>query len=310
MRVLTVTNMYPTADEPSFGCFVKEQVDDLVGLGVEADVLRIDGRGSSANYGRALGEVRRLSPAYDVVHAHYGLTGAVAAAQRRTPVITTFHGSETGYVRWQTWISRVVARATVPVFVSAENARALGVGDPRVIPCGVDTELFAPRPRVDARRELGWPVEGSYALFPGAAANRRKRHDLFSAAVDEANRAGLDLRPVTLEGFSRAETVLVLNAVDVVVMTSDWEGSPMAVREALACATPVVSVDVGDVRSVLAGLPGCACVERSPSALAEGIAAALAAGRPESLRERAEQTSRGAVARRVAHLYEEVAARC
>ncbi|MDX6512108.1 MAG: teichuronic acid biosynthesis glycosyltransferase TuaC [Gaiellaceae bacterium] len=312
MRVLTVTNMYPSAAEPAFGCFVKEQVEDLVALGVDADVVQIDGRESSVNYGRAVGEIRRRTGGryYDLVHAHYGLTGAVAAVQRQTPVITTFHGSETGYVRWQSWVSRVVARTTVPVFVSAENARAVGISSPRVIPCGVDTDLFSPVPREGARRELGWEPTGRYVLFPGGASNRRKRHDLFLAAVEEANRDGLGLQPVTLEGWSRQEAVLVMNAVDVVVMTSDWEGSPMAVREALACSTPVVSVDVGDVRTVLEGLPGCSSVDRSPVALARGIAAALEAGRSPLLRERAQYSSRRAVARRIVRLYEEVARTC
>ena len=49
-----------------------------------------------------------------------------------------------------------------------------------------------------------------------------------------------------------------MNAVDVTLLTSDWEGSPGAVRESLACQTPVVSVPVGDVPNVLSGLPGCA----------------------------------------------------
>ena len=43
MNVLVVTNMWPTADEPSFGCFVAEQVEDLRGLGLHVDVIAFAG---------------------------------------------------------------------------------------------------------------------------------------------------------------------------------------------------------------------------------------------------------------------------
>jgi glycosyltransferase involved in cell wall biosynthesis len=99
----------------------------------------------------------------------------------------------------------------------------------------------------------------------------------------------------------------VLNAVDVTLLTSDSEGSPVVVKESLACATPVVSVPVGDVPRVLAGLPACAVAAREPSALAEAVVRALGADRRPELRERAHQYSRGRIAERVASVYEAVA---
>ena len=95
MRVLAVTNMYPTDDEPGFGAFVFEQVDALRRLGIEVDVLSFDGRRDRTAYLRAVARLREQARGgYDVVHAHYGLSGAVAMLQRRVPVVTTFHGSD------------------------------------------------------------------------------------------------------------------------------------------------------------------------------------------------------------------------
>ena len=51
VRVLVMTNMYPTEDDPAFGCFVRDQVDDLKALGARIAVLAFDGRPS----GRQLG---------------------------------------------------------------------------------------------------------------------------------------------------------------------------------------------------------------------------------------------------------------
>src|SRR2546425_5582342 len=63
-----------------------------------------------------------------------------------------------------------------------------------------------------------------------------------------------------------------MNACDALVFTSREEGSPNAVKEALACDLPVVSVAVADVPLRLAGIPGCeVCADDSP----ETIAAAL-----------------------------------
>ena len=44
MKVLVVANMFPTASEPWFGSFVRDQVDDLRDLGTEVDVFHFDGR--------------------------------------------------------------------------------------------------------------------------------------------------------------------------------------------------------------------------------------------------------------------------
>ena len=49
MRVLCLTNMYPTADEPAAGSFVRDQVDDLRELGVNVLVFSFDGHVRSRN---------------------------------------------------------------------------------------------------------------------------------------------------------------------------------------------------------------------------------------------------------------------
>ena len=117
MRVLVVTNMYPSQEEPQFGTFVKEQTEDLIKLGVEVEVLHFDGRKSWTRYVAAAAAIRRKvgGGRFDLVHAHYGLAGAAALLQRRVPVVTTFHGSDfSGAIPWQVWVSRFVARLGQP----------------------------------------------------------------------------------------------------------------------------------------------------------------------------------------------------
>ena len=306
LRVLLVTNMYPTEDEPWFGCFIRDQAEDLNALGLDVRVLSFDGRRDRLNYLRAARKVRELvgRERFDVVHAHYGLTGAVATLQRKAPLVTTFHGSDyNGWSPWQRYVSWFVARRSTPIVMSDEGRSALGRPSAAVIPCGVDTELFTPLDRRAARRKLEWQEDGHYVLFPGSRANRRKRADLFDATVAEARKEVPLLRDVALEGLSREHVALAMAAADVTVMTSDAEGSPVAVRESLSCMTPVVSVEVGDVLEVVANLRGCSIHPRDPRALARGVLDAIAAGKHSELRERAERFSRRVVAERVAAVY-------
>jgi teichuronic acid biosynthesis glycosyltransferase TuaC len=309
MRILAVTNMYPTPTEPWFGSFVKDQVEALRRLGVRVDVLHFDGRPDWRAYGTAARAVRRLVAEhdFDVVHAHYGLSGAVALCQRSVPVVTTFHGSDSAQVAWQRRVSWVVARRTTPIFVAAENARRLGLPDALVLPAGVDTVLFQPTDRASARAALGWEQDPTYVLLPGARSNPIKRADLFDRVVDLVGRSLGDVQGVSLAGYSRQDVANVMNAVDAVLLTSDWEGSPVAVKEALACATPVVAVPAGDVRDVLAGLPGCAIVPRDPGLLADALLTAITV-RDDSLRRRALDFSYDRVAAQILEVYDDVQA--
>jgi teichuronic acid biosynthesis glycosyltransferase TuaC len=310
LRVLLVTNMYPTVEEPWYGCFVRDQVEDLRSLGVDMHVLAFDGRRDVLGYGRTAREVRQRVAAerFDLVHAHYGLTGATALLQRRVPLVTTFHGSDcNGPVPWQRWISWVVARRSLPIFVSEEGRRMLGRTASPVIPAGVDTDLFKPADRRDARRALGWQEDGRYILLPGSRSQPGKRAALFDAVVSEVRKTVPEVTGVALEGFSRKQTAEVMNAVDVTLMTSEREGSPVAIRESLACKTPVVSVEVGDVPDVLAGLPGCGVFPSESPTLAQGVLRALESERDPAWRHRAERYSRRLIAERLLTVYAGVA---
>jgi len=309
IRVLVLTNMYPTAAEPHLGCFVRDQVEDLRGLGAEVEVQAFDGRRDKRRYLAAAGTLRRTlrHGRFDLVHAHYGLSGAVAAAQLRTPVVTTFHGSD-AWVRWQRRVSQAVARRTQPIAVAPIVAAALGLdGRAAVIPCGVDLDLFRPGDRTEARRRLGWPEDGPCILFPAARGDRakaaNKRVDVFDATVARVRRQIPETHAASLDGLPRHEVAMAMRAADVAVMTSVREGAPVAVKEALASGTPVVSVAVGDVPDLVRGLPGCAIAARDPDALAAAVGDALRAGGGPRLREAMEAYGRRPIAERVLAVY-------
>jgi glycosyltransferase involved in cell wall biosynthesis len=289
---------------------VRDLVEDVRALGIDVEVLAFDGRERKRAYAEAglmLRRVIRRRP-FDLLHAHYGLTGVLALGQWKIPTIVTFHGSDTGnpHAKWQGWLSWFVARLATPVFVSSDGARRIGCANAAVIPAGVDLDLFRWRPAAEARRSLGWPEQGRIVLLPGARANPTKGAHLFDAVVRELRLRVPDVTPVSLEGFSRKQVADVMNAVDVVLMTSDFEGSPVSVKESLASGTPVVSVPVGDVRELLDDLPGCAVAPRDPSMLADAVLAAFERGGDQALRRRVEPLARARIAERTVALYERV----
>lgn len=310
MRVLVLTNMYPHEADASFGTFVYEQVRALRALGVEMDVLFVNGRASRWNY--LLGYPRLWRQlhyvSYDLIHAHYVFAGLIARAQCRLPIVQSFHGAGemAGY---QGWLCKRLAPLVDAVIVtSAQHKAQLGHAEAHIIPCGVDLELFAPRPRAEARAALGWDAERKVVLWVGDP-RPEKRVDLVRAAY-EALRARRD--DVDLHLVSRVEHRLVpiyMNAADVFLLTSDTEGSPVVIKEAMACNLPIVSVAVGDVPQVIAGVDGCYIAERNVEDLAAKLELALAFGRRTSGREAIRHLQTAGEARAILDLYQQVLSR-
>src|SRR3954470_16349623 len=170
MRVLVVTNLWPTPEAPARGGFVKDQVEALQaieGLTVELFTFGLGSR----EYVRAAAAIRARyrNEHFDVVHAHYGLCGWSALAARHAPHVVTFHGTDLAH-RYAGPLSRALARVVdLPAPASATLARS-ALPHPRppvaVLPCGVNLDRFHRIDRSDARSRLGLAPGARYLLFP------------------------------------------------------------------------------------------------------------------------------------------------
>jgi len=324
VRVLELTNMYPEPARPAWGSFIKSQIDSLNAAGVDIDVQVIRGHASKLEYFRAIFELRRRlrSERYDLVHAHYGLSGIVALMQRRVPVVISYCGDDlfghadskgriikTGLPLM--YLQRYVARFADRVVVKSRESAGKIPGVPcDVIPNGVDLNLFSPLPMLDCRRELGLDQEKNYVLFPYGIDRARKNYLLLADALEIlARRHGIEAHPLVISDVPNEQIPLYMNAANVLALTSFWEGSPNAVKEAMACNTPIVSVDVGDVRELIGDLPGNELVGYDADELADALATALSAPAMSRARESMGRLSLEAVAAKIIEIYSEVAGR-
>ena len=295
LRILAVTNMWPTPNRPWYGVFVASQMQSVAKAGAAVYVHFVDGRRTRLAYLSSALRMLALNfqrKRFDIVHAHTGHCGVLARLQRRYPVLVSYVGYDLNRVakagggftrksRIEAFLFRNLARfvdATITKSAAMERrlpARARSRN--RVLPNGVDRSLFRPIPRDTACRELGWPEDEVTVLF-GADPNKvTKRFDLAQEACRLASVQLPRLRLRVLYGRDQAVVPVWMNAADVLLLTSSSEGSPNVVKEALACNLPVVSVNVGDVGDLLSGVRLCRVVERDadPSTLGEALVEVL-----------------------------------
>ena len=312
MRVLVVTNLWPTAERPANGGFVRDQVEALQRIeGIdELEVFKVR-PGGAKTYLRAARELRRRyrGRTFDVVHVHYGLTAwsALRVGGRGTPHVVTFHGTDLAHPVVGP-MSRAVSRLVdLPAPVSSSLARAglPGAGTTRrvaVLPVGVNLDRFEPRDRAAARERLGLDRQGRYLLFPADPARPEKRHD---RAAELAAAAGAEL--LTYGGVPPEDVPDLINAANTVLVTSEREGFGLAALEALACDVPVLATDVGIAPVALRDVAGTLCASYDREAWLAALRPHLQSPDPRvEGRRRAALFDRNRMADRVFNAYTEL----
>lgn len=246
----------------------------------------------------------------DLVHAHLPLAGVVGRLAGRlagVPVVYTEHNLQERYHPWtrrlNAWTWRLQDRV---IAVSDEVAqsidRHLGSRVPvDVVLNGIAVERFRPDPeaRRRVRRELGIPPDVPVVVGTVAVFRSQKRLDVWLRVAAELHSAGSPARfllvgdgplrrklEATAEELGIAEVVTwtglcsdvrpYLAAMDVYLMSSAFEGLPLALLEAMAMELPVAATAVGGIPEVVVeGETGHLVAPEHPLRLATPVTALL-----------------------------------
>jgi len=275
MRILTMTNLYPTPDDPTYGTFVGDQVAALRSHpSVErCDVLFVNGRQSRWNYLTAFAEIRQAigRAPVDVVHAHYGLTGVIAVSQRRVPTVITYHTGDLELTSWQRAASRLAYRLAADNICVSRRAMEQLPGPAHHLTCGVDVTLFSPLDRSAARAAFGVGDGDLALLFPSSPDRPKKAYPRFREVVAELRGRGRHVHELQLTGLAREQVPQLLAAADVMVLTSTQEGAPVVVMEALACGLGIVATPVGDIPSMLSAATNAEVLDFDVAVFADAV---------------------------------------
>lgn len=288
MKILVLTTSYPRDADDVAGTFVRDGVVALREAGAE---VRVVSPASFRHYGIAYGDgivnnlraapwkvlglplfllsfacaARRAARGADVVHAHW-LPSVIPALATGKPVVLQLWGSDAALAtrarplaRWLVRRARVVVCASTTL---ADDARALGGGDVRVIAQGVRIPDF-----------VGEPDEPPHILYVGRLSEEKGVRELAEAAdglplVVVGEGPLRSLLPEAVGFVPPAEVGAYYQRSSIVVVPSRREGYGMVAREAMAHGRPVVATAVGGlVDAVEDGATGLLVPPRDTAAL-------------------------------------------
>ncbi len=267
MRILLVSQMYPSAEAPDFGVFVQGLERELAARGHVLERVVLDRRGGgklrhAKLAARAVRAARRFRP--DVVYAHFlfpaGLSGLLAARAARAPLVVTAHGQDVANLTEYPFVrppARRVVRGAAALIAVSEWLRgrlvesiAEAAGKTEVVNCGVDLERFRPLERAPGPSPaflcVGSLIERKNVVRLANAFGRLGEGTL-TFVGDGPLRPALEGRAgVSITGYVPHDDVPdYLASADVLCQPSLVEPFGQAALEALACGRSVVATRVG-----------------------------------------------------------------
>lgn len=242
--------------------------------------------------------IRRAAKKYDLVHIHFGGVYAlliwIALIGLHVKKVITFHGTDIHAKALKTakgWKERLKIKLNQKAsflsiclfdscgFVAAEMINYVPKCLSYILQkkgfvqaLGVNYEVFKPIEKVDAIRHLGLEDNKKYVLFSDVSNTSIKRRDI---AENIVKCLGGDYSLLIMCGVKPQEVPYYINASDFLLLTSDEEGSPNVIREALSLNKSVFCVEVGDAAKQLEGLQNSVIISRDPIKAADTIVSIL-----------------------------------
>lgn len=252
-------------------------------------------------------KIRAAAKSADVIHVQFGGLYAfliwLSLIGIRIPKLLTFHGTDihakeinstkSKLLKLKIWLNQKASFCSIflfdklgfvtdklfeyiPAWIMSKARHKMFVQS-----LGVDYDLFRPVSKEYACKRLGIECR-KYILFSDKSNTVLKRRDIAESIVQSLR---TEHRLLIMSGVDPNIVPLYLNACDFVLLTSDEEGSPNIIREALSVNKRVFAVDVGDVRQQLIGLNNSSIISRVPKEAANKIRETLVLDYTDNSRE-------------------------
>lgn len=307
MKILLVHSGNAVSGNSVKYTFVQEQGESLRKIGYDVAYFAVIGKGIKgylANYKRLKNAIKQFAP--DVIHAHYGLCGALCVLQSSVPVVITCHNGET-----LTWYGNILtslaiqrAKHTICVAKHIYDKLYLKPQKYTILPCGIEMSDIVDK-RV-AQKSMQLPEDKINILFGGAFSNVRKNVALAYKALSIIHRKDINL--IEMRGYSREEVTLLYNACDMLLLPTKSEGSPQVLKEAMAYNCPIVATNVADISYLLEGVSNSYVTSFDPIDVAKKINKVIHNNQRSNGRERilALQLLNEQVAKKISIIYERI----
>lgn len=255
MKVLYITNNYPNEYDKNYGIFVKEQIDSVGPRLNEFDILFINAKAyGKFHYVLAVFRVYALllRKRYNIIHVHHAFSGIpilISGIWAFSKVILSYQNPpehEGGIILFklfQIFFSGIIVK---------HSSKIVG---PKFhyLPNGVNQDIFGKISRIEAREKLNISADDIVFLHIDSNPEKRtqKRYDRFIDVI-RILEANYNLKISTLKATSvdRMDMKYYFAASNLYLVTSDFEGSPNAVKESLYIGTPVVTTPVGNTSEI------------------------------------------------------------
>lgn len=272
MKILFVAS----GNKGDVNSLVKNQGISLSETGFSVEYFPIKGKGIFG-YLRNIPEIRhRVKKGnFNLVHAHYSFSAMAASLAGRFPLVVSLMGSD-AYMNffWRTVIRFLTRFRWQAVIVKSQKMKEiLRLGESHVIPNGVNPNLFKFIDREQARKEINYTGKEIMLLYAANPARKEKNYPLALEAFKLLQDEKTEL--LTLSGQAADKMPHYINAANVLILPSLWEGSPNIIKEAMACNCPVVATDVGDIAWLFGSEPGYFIAPFDPAGFSEKLKQAI-----------------------------------
>ena len=252
---------------------IKNQGDSIQKLGVELKYFTIKKRGIKG-YLKSIFYLRKYltEEVFDLVHAHYSMSAMVATFAGAKPLIVSLMGSDVKSKRMYKFLLYFFIRFiwNETIVKTKDMKSSLSCDNVTILPNGVNMDKFLPLDLNTACEKIGWDTNKINILFPSSPTRKEKNFTFAVQAIELCNNAKIRLH--VLENVRNEDVPIYLNAANIILLTSLYEGSPNVIKEAMSCNRPIVSVNVGDVEMLISSLNICYLCKPDKYEMSESIA--------------------------------------